>query len=139
MAKVQYPFGEIKSPNEGNQVKSLEACEFGKRLRTSAIECGVNQKLLAEMVGIPASTIGRYWHGQRLLPIGLLFPIADCLKVDPRWLATGKPPGDDAMSTDEYELLLRFRTLTKSQREHLLQGAELLGAIANAHAVNTEK
>jgi transcriptional regulator with XRE-family HTH domain len=126
MPKKKSPFGEIKSPNGDRQVKLLIFAEFGARLRKAAQERGLNQKTLAHNLGVPTSTIGRYWHGQRLLPLDLLFDAADCLAVDPRWLATGESLNGSSLSADEHELLLRYRSLQDAQRKHLLQNAGLL-------------
>jgi transcriptional regulator with XRE-family HTH domain len=132
MSKEQSPFREIKSPNGDNQVKSIVISEFGARLRQAAQDRGMNQRLLAQSLDIPTSTIGRYWNGQRLLPADLLFRAADCLAVDPRWLALGEIRNDGDLGPDEHELLKRFRGLTPLQRDHLLQSATLLGGTDTA-------
>jgi transcriptional regulator with XRE-family HTH domain len=127
MSKRKSPIGEIQSPNRDLKVKSFAFEELGARLRSAAQDRGLTQRTLAQNIDIPTSTIGRYWHGQRLLPVDLLFRVADCLAVDPRWLATGESQSGGVLTSDEYELLIRFRGLSMLQRDHLLQSAGLLG------------
>lgn len=64
---------------------------FAKRLKDSRLAAGMTQRQLADKCGISDRTVSARETG---LAEGILaehlFAVADAMKVDPRWLATGR-------------------------------------------------
>lgn len=126
------PNGDHISPNGDNQDEIADFVAAGARLKEAAEFNGFNQAKLAQALGTTTSSIGRYWHGKRLLPTELIFRVGDLLSVNPRWLATGvgspRPPIETASEVynDEMELIGTFRTLGERARSHILETARLL-------------
>lgn len=63
--------------------------EFGKRLERYIFEAGINNKKLAEKIGVSPSTIGNYTEG-RIPEAPILLKIAQSLNISMEELLTGK-------------------------------------------------
>lgn len=53
---------------------------MAKRVRERAIDCGFNQKTLANQLVVSTSSLGLYWHGKRPWPTELLTQLAAALE-----------------------------------------------------------
>lgn len=74
------------SPKGDGQAENKQ---FGARVRTRAATVGKTQAGLAEELGLTRGTFGRYWNGDRIPPAPILFPLADLLQTDARYLVQG--------------------------------------------------
>ena len=94
---------------------------MGGRLRAerTARDPVLTQGALAEAAGISVQSISGLERGTTTaLKPENLFPIADRLGVNPRWLATGKGPREPILelSADEGELIVLLRDLEPEDR-----------------------
>lgn len=83
----------------------------------------LTQGVLAEAAGIKVQSISGLERGTTTaLKPANLFPIADKLGVNPRWLATGKGPREPILelSPDEGELIVLMRDLEPEDRASIL-------------------
>ncbi len=68
-----------------NAFEGLEAA-LATQIKVELVERGLDQKTLAERVGIHPVTITKYLKNQRSMPVPVLIDIADALGVTPRAL-----------------------------------------------------
>lgn len=68
-----------------NAFEGLEAA-LATQVKVELVERGLDQKTLAERVGIHAVTMTKYLKGQRSMPLPVLIDIAAALGVSPRML-----------------------------------------------------
>lgn len=68
-----------------NNFEGLEA-SLATQIKVELVECGMDQKTLAERVGIHHVTLTKYMKGQRSIPMPVFFEIATALGVSPRTL-----------------------------------------------------
>lgn len=68
-----------------NAFEGLEAA-LATQIKVELVERGMDQKTLAERVGIHAVTMTKYLKNQRSMPVPVLIDIADALGVSPRAL-----------------------------------------------------
>lgn len=68
-----------------NNFEGLEA-SLATQIKVELVECGMDQKTLAERVGIHPVTLTKYMKGQRSIPMPVFFDIATALGVSPRAL-----------------------------------------------------
>ncbi len=68
-----------------NAFEGLEAA-LATQIKVELVERGMDQKTLAEHVGIHAVTMTKYLKNQRSMPVPVLISIADALSVSPRVL-----------------------------------------------------
>ena len=65
--------------------EGLEAA-LGTQIKVELVEKGLDQKTLAERVGIHPVTMTKYLKNQRTMPVNVLFDIAGALGLSPRTL-----------------------------------------------------
>jgi len=68
-----------------NTFEGLEAA-IATQIKVELVECGMDQKALAEAVGIESATLSRYMTGKRSMPMPTFFAVAEALGVSPRVL-----------------------------------------------------
>lgn len=68
-----------------NNFEGLEA-SLATQIKVELVEAGMDQKTLAERVGIHPVTLTKYMKGQRSIPMPVFFDIANTLGVSPRVL-----------------------------------------------------
>lgn len=68
-----------------NAFEGLEAA-LATQIKVELVERGMDQKTLAERVGIHAVTMTKYLKNQRSMPVPVLIDIAETLGVSPRAL-----------------------------------------------------
>ena len=68
-----------------NAFEGLEEA-LGTRIKVELVERGMDQKTLAERVGIHPVTMTKYLKNQRNMPVSVLIDIAGALGISPRAL-----------------------------------------------------
>lgn len=68
-----------------NAFEGLEAA-LATQIKVELVEAGMDQKTLAERVGIHPVTMTKYLKNQRVMPVSTLIEIASVLGVSPRVL-----------------------------------------------------
>lgn len=68
-----------------NNFEGLEA-SLATQVKVELVERGMDQKTLAERVGIHPVTLTKYMKGQRSIPMPVFFDIAAALGISPREL-----------------------------------------------------
>ena len=68
-----------------NAFEGLEAA-LATQIKVELVEKGMDQKTLAERVGIHPVTMTKYLKNQRVMPVSTLFEIASVLGISPRVL-----------------------------------------------------
>ena len=68
-----------------NAFEGLEAA-LATQIKVELVERGLDQKTLAERVGIHAVTMTKYLKNQRSMPLPVLIDIASVLGISPRML-----------------------------------------------------
>jgi transcriptional regulator with XRE-family HTH domain len=68
-----------------NAFEGLEAA-LATQIKVELVERGLDQKTLAERVGIHPVTMTKYLKNQRVMPVSTLFEIAGALGLSPRVL-----------------------------------------------------
>lgn len=63
----------------------LEAA-IAKQIKVELVERGLDQKGLAELVGVHAVTMSKYMKGTRSMPMPTFFAVADALGLSPQEL-----------------------------------------------------
>jgi len=61
---------------------------IAKQIKVELVERGLDQKELAERIGIHPVTLTKYMKGQRSMPMPTFFAVADALGLSPRELMT---------------------------------------------------
>jgi transcriptional regulator with XRE-family HTH domain len=81
-------------------------------------ESGLSQSELARRVGVTRASVNGWLQGRAVnIRPHHLFPLADQLGVEARWLATGRGPRDkQPMSNGELKLISEYRSLPDDQR-----------------------
>lgn len=85
---MDYPSGTIEG--EGVMFK-MDPVSFAKRLQEARARAEVTQQQLADACGLTKGAVSAWENGvtDSILAENL-FCVADSLRVDPRWLATGQ-------------------------------------------------
>ena len=110
---------------------------FGERLKMSRKNAGLTQERVAEAAGITGGAISQLESGTTNgLACENLFPIAEVLGVNPKWLATGFGPidGRDCLSPVSVlgeRLARQFDSLDSDQQEVILVMA---GKFSDSHS-----
>jgi len=68
-----------------NAFEGLEEA-LGTQIKVELVERGMDQKTLAERVGIHPVTMTKYLKNQRTMPVSVLIDIAGALGISPRAL-----------------------------------------------------
>lgn len=66
--------------------------EFGDRLRQAIKDCGINQRILAERIGVNPSAISQYCIGAFSPAPRTIKAICDAININEEWLRTGNGP-----------------------------------------------
>lgn len=109
---------------------SNDAATFGDRLAAARDACGLQQKALAQKLGVGLRTIEK-WENDLTEPrANKLQMLSGVLNVSIRWLLTGEGDGvEPASDLDDApelrELMAEMRTL----RSEMLRAAERLGVL----------
>ena len=100
---------------------------IGERVLQMVKDKGMTQKEFSEKTGIPQSTMSS-WRGKKQNPaMDKLRVICDTLEVDPYYLISGTS-GDTNTNVDyiavyksdeEYQLLMEYRNLNRSQKDKI--------------------
>ena len=89
-----------------------------QRMNQALSEKRIQKKILAEKIGVPATTLNSWINRGGDFPASSVVPIAECLGVHPLWLLTGTdipapsiPSSFVELKDDEQFLLESFRAL----------------------------
>ena len=89
-----------------------------QRMNQALTEKRIQKKVLAEAIGIPATTLNSWINRGGDFPASYVVPVAECLGVHPLWLLTGSdlptpsiPASYVELKEDELFLLESFRAL----------------------------
>lgn len=70
---------------------TMDPMSFAKRLREARLAAGMTQQQVADACGVTDGAVSAWEKGVAAGIIAeTLFSVADALRVDPRWLATGE-------------------------------------------------
>ncbi len=95
----------------------LDAMAFADRLKLSRKAAGVTQQQLAEACGLTTAAVSKWEQGLTDSVLAAnLYCVADFLRVDPRWLATGDG-GPVKPSTALDEIVRGLEQLPAEQQE----------------------
>ena len=108
---------------------TIQGVDIGKRIRGLRKTKGLEQGQLAEMAGMPQSTLSSIEHGDSKRPRGdHLARIASALNVSAEWLlgGVGSPARPIQPEMDESELLQIYHDLSEPHRSALMAAARAL-------------
>lgn len=103
----------------------------GKRLRELRKARKLTQPQVAEVTGVPQSTLSELERGESQFPSSpVLSKLAAFYEVEPDWIVTGKGPKHMVASRGEKEteLLLYYRSLSPEGQRYILARARDLHA-----------
>lgn len=104
----------------GERYQSEADSVIARRLNFRRVELGLTQKKLASLVNLTPQQIAKYELGENRLSAGVLFTLAEALKVTPNYFYTGTRPETDDVA--EPQTLIQARTLmTKSGGAKLIE------------------
>ena len=88
----------------------------------------VKQKALAAAIGISESKMSGYLNGHHEMPTRVLAGIADYFHVTTDYLLgrTDDPNPSISLSPEEEAFILNFRSLSRNQRELIMQNIRLM-------------
>lgn len=94
-----------------------------QRMNQALIDKHIQKKVLAERVGIPATTLNSWINRGGDFPASYIVPVAEALGVHPLWLLTGEdhiapkiPDTYMELKEDELFLMQTFRALDREGR-----------------------
>lgn len=105
---------------------------FGERLKFLMTQRGVMQKDLADYLNVMPTAVSNYVVGLREPEQKILVEIADYFGVTVDYLLDHKVPS----SADENSLLIRYRNMSESQREMLV---DFMGILEKYTVLPTDK
>lgn len=89
-----------------------------QRMNQALVEKRIQKKVLADAIGVPATTLNSWINRGGDFPASYVVPVAECLGVHPLWLLTGAdlpapsiPASFVELKDDELFLLESFRAL----------------------------
>ena len=89
-----------------------------QRMNQALTEKRIQKKVLADAIGVPATTLNSWINRGGDFPASYVVPVAECLGVHPLWLLTGSdlpapsiPASYVELKDDELFLLESFRAL----------------------------
>jgi transcriptional regulator with XRE-family HTH domain len=93
----------------------LDPVTFAKRLQDARHKAGLTQLQVAELCGLTKGAVSAWENGvtDSILAENL-FCVADALRVDPRWLATGEESGAASLASLSPEHQAAVRALIDS-------------------------
>ena len=102
--------------------------DIGRQIHNIIDDRDITQTALADMLGIPLSTLNGYMTGRHQFPPELLREISQHLNITADYLLelAKSPTRPPALSKTELSLVEAFRTLSHDQRELLVQISLLL-------------
>ena len=109
---------------------SNEAATFGDRLSAAREACGMDQKTLAQKLGVGLRAVEK-WENDLTEPrANKLQMLSGVLNISIRWLLTGEGEGIEPMidletAPDLHDLLSEMRTL----RSEMMRSAERMGVL----------
>jgi len=126
---------------------------FGLRFKAACDDAGLNQKQVAELIGVSKTTVNGYATGAQLPGGEVLLMIQSALNVSLDWLLSGRketeknaeftPPGHGLLrlprgdprplTGDEADLLEQTLTVLRGQGEAASLGEALAGSIRAMH------
>jgi len=94
-----------------------------QRMNQALIDRHIQKKVLADAIGVPATTLNSWINRGGDFPASYIVPVAEALGVHPLWLLTGEdhvlptiPDSFVELKEDELFLLQTFRTLDQEGR-----------------------
>ena len=102
----------------------------GTRVKDILGDSDIRQKVFAKQIGIAESSMSNYLREVRVMPYDILVQIARELDTTTDYLlgAVENPTRPLGLSSTEKEMLLAYRTLSKEQKELILQNIKLMRA-----------
>ena len=98
--------------------------EVGNRIASARINCDMSQAEAASKLGIPQSSYSGYESGTRRIQISMIKKIADTYGVTVDYLLGTPAPCDPLQLTpQEYQLIMKFRNMSESEKVMLLRSA----------------
>jgi len=76
---------DIRVADMDKNATPLEAA-ISQQIKVELVDRGMEQKDLADAVGIERATLSRYMTGRRPMPMAVFFDVANVLKIRPREL-----------------------------------------------------
>lgn len=115
---------------------------FRERLQEASEYAGVefSATAIGRALGVPKQTVHVWMTNGEPRP-AMLFHISDTWQVDARWLATGDgsmvppPSSGTGLSTDEIEMIKRYRRATPKNRPSIIAVAKSLAKVAGLAAL----
>lgn len=100
----------------------------GARIKDYIYDHDISQKALAHRLGVLPATLNNYLNERTSLPTELLPEIANALNVSGDFLLglTDIPDSPYHVSSSERKLIEQFRTLSREQKELILQSIALM-------------
>ncbi len=106
----------------------MSTVDYQSRIKTLIEDSDTRQKTLAAALNINQSTFSNYVTGRTATPPEIIAEIAQYFHVTTDYLLglTDDPAPAYPVSAGERELLDRFRSLTRDQKELIAQNVELM-------------
>ncbi len=103
----------------------MTVAERAKNIQTDS---DIKIRALAKSLGVPEHNLGSYLNGKRTMPYDVLIRFAQYYHVTTDYLLglTDVPDPPFPVSAGEREMLDRFRTLSREQKELIAQNIELM-------------
>jgi len=100
---------------------------LGQRISERRRQLGLSQEELAHRLKTNQRQVSRYENAQNDPTVNVLLAIAEALHTTPAWLlGFDDDPESPDLSTDEWELIERYRAKDKEHQEKLLEIAKIL-------------
>lgn len=101
---------------------------YGARIKALIDDNDIKQKRLAAALNLTESTLSNYITGRTNIPPDVLVAIADYFSVTVDYLLghSDNPLPPFSTSPSEQGLIERFRTLSREQKELILQNVDLM-------------
>ncbi len=111
-----------------SDVRTIGRMSIGTRIREAREARNLNQGQLAKQIGIAQASLSLLESGRTASPKGTtLTELARVLRVEPRWILTGRGPMQrEDRSGDDPEILQIWESLSRAKRSMLLAAARAL-------------
>ena len=99
-----------------------------QRMKAIQTDSDIKIRALAPRLGVSEHALGSYLNGSRTVPYDVLIKFAQYFHVSADYLLglTDEPLPPFSVSVSEQNLIERFRTLGKEQKELILQNIDLM-------------